>query len=185
MGHETHLSAEPSRAQAPPRISCAHGNQGRPQSARAPSRARPQEAVGLTISASSSSTCPPVALVVDRLRKRADFLRAARGLRSITPGATLEVAPTPATYFRVGSIRVGFTATKKLGNAVVRNRTRRRLRAAAAAVLPLYGHEGNDYVLVARRETLDRPFDRLIGDLISALQSAHSRLGRSKAGESL
>jgi len=79
-------------------------------------------------------------------------------------------------------MRVGFTATKKLGNAVIRNRARRRLRAAAAAALPLYGLAGNDYVLVARQETLSRPFQGLIGDLVSALHAAHSKLG-SKAGE--
>ncbi len=64
-----------------------------------------------------------------------------------------------------------------MGNAVARNRAKRRLRAAAAAVLPLYGHPGNDYVLVARRDTLTRGFDRLLEDLTGALKSAHAKLG--------
>ena len=76
------------------------------------------------------------------------------------------------------AIRVGFTASRKIGNAVARNRARRRLKAAAQQVLPLFGLPGNDYVLVARRETLERPFGDLLGDLESALLAAHERLGR-------
>jgi ribonuclease P protein component len=120
---------------------------------------------------------------VDRLKKRPDFLRAARGVRRVATSVTLELCPTPEAFARPGRLRVGYTATKKLGNSVVRNRARRRLREAAAAALPLYGLEGNDYVLVARRDTLTRPFDGLIGDLVAALQAAHSKLGRTKAGE--
>jgi ribonuclease P protein component len=79
-----------------------------------------------------------------------------------------------------GAIRLGLTASRKIGGAVERNRAKRRLRAAAEAVLPLYGLPGNDYVLVARRETLTRPFEGLIGDLKSALAAAHARLGQSR-----
>ena len=82
-----------------------------------------------------------------------------------------------------GVVRVGFTASRKVGGAVERNRAKRRLRAAAEAVLPLYGLPGNDYVLVARRETLTRPFDGLLGDLKSALAAAHARLGQSPPGD--
>jgi ribonuclease P protein component len=114
---------------------------------------------------------------MDRLRVRADFLRASAGVRRITSGLTLELCATPAG---AGGIRVGFTATKKLGNAVERNRAKRRLRAAAAAVLPLCGRAGNDYVLVARRDTLTRPFDGLVADLKSALRGAHERQARTK-----
>jgi ribonuclease P protein component len=68
-------------------------------------------------------------------------------------------------------IRVGFTATRKIGGAVVRNRAKRRLREAARRLLPEYGHPGVDYVFVARSGTPDRPWDRLLDDMKSALIS--------------
>jgi ribonuclease P protein component len=114
---------------------------------------------------------------MDRLKVRADFLRASAGVRRVMPSLTLELCATPQSG---DAIRVGFTATRKLGNAVTRNRAKRRLRAAAAAVLPLCGRAGNDYVLVARRETLTRPFDGLVADLKSALRGAHEKQARTK-----
>jgi ribonuclease P protein component len=124
-------------------------------------------------------------LDVDHLKNRADFLRAARGVRRVATGVTLEVCATPSALAKPGGVRVGFTASKKIGMAVERNRARRRLRAAAAQLLPLYGLAGNDYVLVARRETLKRPFDGLLADLASALKAAHQKLGRPKAGDTV
>jgi ribonuclease P protein component len=120
-----------------------------------------------------------------RLKKRADFLRAQKGVRRVTPSLTLEacVGPAETTESRTtegrttpGGLRVGFTATKKLGNAVTRNRAKRRLRAAAAQVLPGLGQAGRDYVLVARPGTLDRDFAQLTEDLASALRAAHLKL---------
>jgi ribonuclease P protein component len=111
---------------------------------------------------------------LNRLKKRADFLRAQKGVRQVRPAVTVELcrSPEPSTP------RVGFTATKKLGNAVVRNRAKRRLRAAAQALLPLYGLAGHDYVLVARAGTLTRDYDGLLEDLKAAISQAHERLGR-------
>lgn len=94
---------------------------------------------------------------------------------------TLEVCASPPVSLNENSLRVGYTASKKIGGAVVRNRAKRRLRAAAAAVLPLSGLPGTDYVLVARRDTATRPFDSLVQDLAEALRAAHVKLGR--AGE--
>ncbi len=113
---------------------------------------------------------------VERLRHRPDFLRCARGIRRVSPGVTLEAAATPGDFANPSAVRVGFTATKKIGGAVERNRARRRLRAAAAALLPLYGLPGNDYVLVARAGTLTRPFADLLEDLAVSLKAARQKL---------
>jgi ribonuclease P protein component len=114
---------------------------------------------------------------MQHLRARADFLRAQKGVRRTTPGITLEACVTPPPSVNPHSLRVGFTASKKIGGAVVRNRAKRRLRAAAATVLPLSGRPGTDYVLVARRDTVTRPFDSLVADLVEALRAAHVKLG--------
>jgi ribonuclease P protein component len=115
-------------------------------------------------------------LIPARLKDRADFLRAQRGVRKVAAGLTLEICFTPDKNARKGCFRVGFTASRKVGNAVVRNRAKRRLRALAQAVLPLAGQECTDYVLVARAGTLIRPFAALQTDLAGALQTAHLRL---------
>ena len=107
---------------------------------------------------------------VSRLTKRADFLRLARGRKWAAPGLVLQMAETPAP---TPEARAGFTVTKKIGNAVVRNRARRRLREVARAVLPLYGAPGYDYVLIAREATPVRPFASLIEDLKLALRKMH------------
>ncbi len=96
------------------------------------------------------------------------------------PSLTLETCPSADSS---EAIRVGFTATRKFGGAVVRNRAKRRLRAAAAAVLPLSGKPGNDYVLVARAGTLTRDFASLKEDLAAAIKTAHLKQTDPKPGE--
>lgn len=125
---------------------------------------------------------------LDRIKRRADFLRAQKSRRQVTPGLTLESCRSPDDVLSK-RCRVGFTASRKVGSAVKRNRAKRRLRAAAAQVLPLLGREGHDYVLIARAATLSRPYAALMADLTKALTAANAALeadakrGRSSAGE--
>jgi ribonuclease P protein component len=113
------------------------------------------------------------------MKTRADFLRAqAGGCRQSRPALGVEICMTPTPAAQAGAARVGFTASRKVGGAVDRNRAKRRLRAAAAAVLPLYGQEGHDYVLVARTATISRPFMALLEDLTHAVLAGHAALAR-------
>ncbi|WP_299364845.1 ribonuclease P protein component [uncultured Paracoccus sp.] len=105
-----------------------------------------------------------------RLRQRADFLRAASARRQGTAGFLLQARERGDD----GPIRVGFTCSKKVGNAVVRNRARRRLRSLAAELLPGHGRQGWDYVLVGRPDaTVQRSFAELRADLAGALIRIH------------
>ena len=116
---------------------------------------------------------PAVCVCLTTLTKRADFLRAAQALRQGTPGIHLQArkrAPGEAS-----GIRVGYTCSKKVGNAVARNRAKRRLRDVARLVLPDQGRDGWDYVLVGRHDvTASLPFDALVADLRRALRKIHA-----------
>jgi ribonuclease P protein component len=108
---------------------------------------------------------------LETLKRRADFLRvAASGRKAATPGLVLQAAANPQDCAPGPAIRVGFTASRRVGGAVIRNRAKRRLRAAAAAVLPQHGRPQTDYVLIARAGTAERPFAALVADLRSALR---------------
>lgn len=102
------------------------------------------------------------------LTRRPEFLKvAARGRKSVTPGLILQACRRAAD---ADPARVGFTATRRVGGAVQRNRARRRLRAAVATVMPHHARQGHDYVVIARTETLRRPFGALVQDLETALR---------------
>jgi ribonuclease P protein component len=106
-----------------------------------------------------------------RLKTRRDFLRVAETRkRAALPGLILQVRPHDAAESDVAApIRVGFTVSRKVGNAVVRNRVRRRLRAVADQVIAERAKPHRDYVLIGRRETQDRTFADLLSDLDAAL----------------
>ena len=108
---------------------------------------------------------------VERLRKRADFLDVAAGLRASAAAFVLQACERTDT----GPSRVGFTVSKKVGNAVERNRVRRRLREIVRLSDAGRLRAGNDYVLVGRRPALHRPFAQLIEDFSHALERVHQQ----------
>lgn len=115
------------------------------------------------------------------LKERRDFLRLARGRRKwATPGLVVQAARSPAGEGADDLVRFGLTASRKVGNAVRRNRARRRLRALAVEILPRLVAPGHDLVLIARQSTPDRAFDALKGDLKTAL--ARLKVTRPETG---
>ncbi len=118
----------------------------------------------------------------ERLLARADFLSAAKGRRRHGSAFVLQyIERSAASADVIQAPRVGFTVTKKVGNAVVRNRIRRRLRAAVTAVGGLPFRAGHDYVLVARLGALTMPFVDLQRDLAHALESKPARASQGPA----
>ncbi len=111
-----------------------------------------------------------VSVSVETLKKRPDFLAAARGKRQVTPGFVIQARNRGED----GPTRVGFTCSKKVGNAVARNRAKRRLREIARLVLPAHAKPGWDYVLIGRAgTTATRDFTQLQADLRAALAKLH------------
>ena len=108
------------------------------------------------------------------LTRRADFLAAARAGRVGMPGFLLQARQRRSDEADPTEVRVGFTCSKKVGNAVARNRAKRRLREIARLVLPGLGRPGWDYVLVGRPEaTASRDFTDLQADLRRAMAQVH------------
>ena len=120
-------------------------------------------------------------LKLSTLKKRSDFLRVAAARQKwISPTVIIQTSkkPTPEG----GDIRVGYTASKKVGNAVFRNKAKRRLREAVKQVLISGAKKDHDYVLIARREISERSFKELIRDLKWSLKRLHDNSGK-KRGE--
>lgn len=118
----------------------------------------------------------PVAIT--RLKNRPEFLFVADGGRVSSRGFSLQFRARPGGNAN-NTARLGFTVTKKVGIAVVRNRVRRRLKAAAELVFPELAQPATDYVLVGRLDAMTLPFPSLIADLKQAL--ARSRKGETRA----
>lgn len=105
------------------------------------------------------------------LTKRQDFILTSRGLKH---SCDTMIVQTKKNELR--TVRVGITCSKKVGNAVVRNRAKRRLRAIAREVLPTWGRVGFDYVLIGRHgSTISSEFKNLKNDFISALEALHRK----------
>jgi ribonuclease P protein component len=149
MSDEAHLPAEQSRPQASARVPAPHGDRGRAQGAECAPGARPQKAQRLAT-----------------LTKRADFLAANAGKRASTPGFILLVRDRKDAD---PAMRVGFTVTKKIGGAVVRNRMKRRFRALAREIVPAKGLAGADHVMIGRAGGVEREFGLLRAELSGAL----------------
>jgi ribonuclease P protein component len=107
---------------------------------------------------------------LERLKKRSDYLIVTKaGQRFFTPAFILQVYHRPPE----DPARVGFTASRKVGSAVERNRAKRRLRALARQFLTPLACQGTDYVLIARREILTRTYALMAEDLQKALTALH------------
>ncbi|MEQ1718402.1 MAG: ribonuclease P protein component [Hyphomicrobium sp.] len=116
-------------------------------------------------------------MALETLKSRPDFLAVRGGRRASVPICLLEARQRVAGRTAHQGARFGFTITKKLGGAVVRNRIRRRLKAAVMAVGPELASDGFDYVIVARSAALNRPFAEVVADLSRALETVHKPQG--------
>jgi ribonuclease P protein component len=105
------------------------------------------------------------ALPIERLKKRADFLACAQAPSAARGAVVVQARPRDETP----TVRAGFTATKRIGGAVERNRAKRRMREAARLLLPDHARPGFDYVFIARGGVTTRPWARLLDDVKSAL----------------
>lgn len=135
----------------------------------------PQQAGSETENRQKARLRPPA-----RLKKRADFLDAAKGRRAHGAAFTLQAVRRGAAAAAADPPRFGFTVTKKLGGAVLRNRIRRRLKEALRLSPDLLACPGYDYVIVGRPAALTQEFTRLKDDLARAIAEVHARPARPR-----
>ena len=122
-------------------------------------------------------------LALNTIKARPDFLAVRGGVRASVPAFLLETKPRRADRNPDSGPRFGFTVTKKLGNAVTRNRIRRRLKAAITAAALDTALQGFDYVVVARAVAVDRPFADLLDDVRRAMKAVHKPQGGPQRGK--
>jgi ribonuclease P protein component len=122
---------------------------------------------------------------MQRLKKRNDYVKVARGARTPRRGFLLQSIrrPDAADNGAEAEARFGFTVTKKMGNAVVRNRIRRRLKEAVRLAGAAAADPERDFVLVGRRPALDMPFSDLVSDVVGAVRAAASVKAGPRGGK--
>jgi len=168
LRRETHISTIEAGAQAPSRVPRPHGDQGRSGCLGTSSR-----------QGAEAFVCIGMAVPLSRLTVRHQFLHVAQGQRA--SGRYLFLQGRAVSDAGAGA-RIGFTASKKVGNAVARNRSKRRLRDAVRAVFSILARPGWDYVVVAKTEAISAPWPDLVDDLEKALIRLHrAPEGRSGA----
>ena len=168
---EADVPTEPSPAEQDARLPPAHGDERRPEGAEASARqgAAPAHGLGAVPGATAARAGLPRA---ERLRSRAEFYRLFRR------GARVESSAFVLLWMREpGPRAVGFTVGRRLGDSVVRNRARRRLREAYRRECGLLPPEGIRLCFIARRGALTSPFDQLVGAMAGALGQT-ARRGR-------
>ena len=164
---EAHVSAQPPCAQTPPRVSRAHGHQKRSKGIGPSPGQGPQEFERLSHVHKAG---------LPRIVRRADYVFVNKGPRA--SAATL----VAAGRMREGQTgwRVGFTTTKKIGSAVIRNRARRRLKEAARQIMPAHAAPGADYVFFATEQTALAPWPVVLDDMKTALIRLQAKLSGPK-----
>jgi len=136
----------------------------------------PSAAAGLSIPAApkaASALAPNLRL--HTISKRRDFLStAAKGRKFVTQTFIVQTQQRDETHPAGKEARFGFTVTKKMGNAVIRNRIKRRLRAAAAQAALTHTQDRHDYVIISRQKALNCPFPDLLRDMQFAFLKIHT-----------
>ena len=125
-----------------------------------------------------------MATALTRIKHRPEFLRvASSGKKWAAPGLVLQIRQNKKiSGLAAGDVlRIGFTVSRKVGNAVARNRAKRRLRALTDEIMPIFAKPGFDYVLIGRHSTIKRPFEMLKQDLKNALNKTGTATANTMA----